>query len=230
MKSVFLCLASISMLGAHEIEWTSYKKDTLIHQFESGDWCSLKKAENMMDLIYQVKPELCVEVGVFTGSSIYPTAKALRYLGKGIVYAIDPWSKEECLQGYASDDPNYIWWNSIDLEHIYQRFLSLLAKYQLNAFCSPMRMTSLQAVNRFQDDSIDILHIDGNHTTDIALSDAQIWFPKVKEGGYIWFDDVNWQSTQKAVQFLRENCEVDETYSVENQCLLFKKNKKRDLS
>lgn len=83
-------------------------------------------------------------------------------------------------------------------------------------------MTSEQAVLQFPDESINILHIDGNHTEQIALADAKMFLPKVKKGGYIWFDDVNWSSTNKAVQFLTENCTLDETRST-SMYFLFKK-------
>jgi predicted O-methyltransferase YrrM len=218
-----LLFFAVSFLTAKEHSWSRFKQETLSHQFETGDWCSLEKAEKMMDLIYEVQPTTCVEIGVFSGSSIYPTAKALKYLKKGTVYAIDPWSREECLKGYDSNDPNYIWWNSIDLENIFHRFLSMLRKHRLESYCTPMRTTSEEALSHFADGSIDILHIDGNHTSDIALSDAEMWFPKVKSGGYIWFDDVNWTTTAKAVSYLKDHCEINTTYSIGNECLLFRK-------
>jgi len=99
----------------------------------------------------------------------------------------------------------------------------LLKKHRLEAFCQPMKMTSEQALSFFPDESIDVLHIDGNHTSEVALSDAEMWFPKVKSGGYIWFDDVNWGSTAKAVNYLDDLCVVDEARSVGQECLLFRK-------
>jgi len=71
---------------------------------------------------------------------------------------------------------------------------------------------------------IDILHIDGNHFEDIALGDAEIWLPKVKKGGYIWFDDANWPETRRAVQFMKENCDLDMERSIGDDCYLFQKN------
>jgi predicted O-methyltransferase YrrM len=214
---------SLSFLTAGEPSWSSFKQETLSHLLETGDWCSAEKAEKMMDLIYETHPRICVEIGVFTGSSIYPTAKALKYLNQGTVYAIDPWSQEECVQGYAPGDPNYLWWSSIDLESIYLRFQSLLSQHELEPFCTTLRMTSQAALSHFADGSIDILHIDGNHTADVALSDAGNWLPKVKEGGYIWFDDANWPTTAKAVAYLQDRCEINLAYSVGNACLLFRK-------
>ena len=203
-----------------DASWISYKRNVLQYQSQIEGWCNQGKATRMMDLIYEVKPELCVEVGVFGGSSIYPTASALKFLGQGVVCAIDPWMHSNCLEGYDVNDPNYQWWSKLNLESIYQGFLTVLSRFQLQPYCHVMRMTGLQALDEFADGSIDILHIDGNHTKDSALSDAEMYLPKVKKGGYIWFDDVNWASTANACQFLEENCVKDENRST-NEYYLF---------
>jgi hypothetical protein len=171
-----------------------------------------------------VQPDVCVEIGVFGGASIYPTAKALRYLKHGIVYAIDPWAKGDCQVGYDPEDLNYIWWSSLDLEKIYQGFLQLLTRHRLQPFCKPLRMTSKEALAHFSDNSVDILHIDGNHTEEVALFDATMWLPKVKSGGYIWFDDANWSTTARAVEYLLEHCERMKGVKAEGtECWLFRK-------
>ena len=46
-----------------------------------------------------------------------------------------------------------------------------------------MRITGLQALDLFADESIDILHVDGNHTENVALNDAKQYLPKVKKEG-----------------------------------------------
>lgn len=204
-------------------DWKQYKNQVLFYQDNIPGWCCQEKAECMMDLIYEVKPEICIEIGVFGGSSIYPTASALKFLNQGIVYAIDPWNTADCLEGYVSDDPDYLWWSSVNLENVYLDFINMLDRWELRPYCMVMRTTGLKALNQFADESIDILHIDGNHTEDAALSDAQIYLPKVKKGGYIWFDDVNWPTTHKALEFLKLYCTKDEIRST-NEYFLLKKN------
>jgi hypothetical protein len=86
-----------------------------------------------------------------------------------------------------------------------------------------MRMTSKESVIFFPDNSIDILHIDGNHSEDPALFDAKNWLPKVRPGGYIWFDDANWPTTKKAVDYLLETCELDPSSKREDAYLLLRK-------
>ena len=224
-KWFFLFLASSTFLSSAIGNWDVFKQYVLRHQKVIPGWCVPEKAEKLMDLIYETHPQVCVEIGVYGGSSVYPMASALAFLKKGIIHAIDPWQEEECLVGYTPDNPNYDWWkNHSHLEAIYQQFLMTLTKHKLKPYCHVMRMTSEQALSDFKDESIDILHIDGNHTENVAYSDAEMWLPKVKKGGYIWFDDVNWSTTKKAVQFMMENCTLDLERSVGNECYLFQKN------
>jgi hypothetical protein len=219
-RIMIMTCASIGLF-ADTNNWQNYQKEVLSVQATLPGWCVKEKATKMMDLIYEVKPEVCVEVGVFGGSSLFPTACALQYLGHGQVYAIDPWANLECLEGYSDQDPNYLWWNMINLEQIYQDFRTVLYRFRLDPYCVVMRTTGEKALESFADGSIDILHIDGNHTEEVALKDAQMYLPKMKAGGYIWFDDINWSSTKKAWEYLSLHCIKDEERSTD-EYFLFK--------
>ena len=222
---LFFCLSFSTLLMGVNMSWDTYKKYVLHHQKSVPGWCCPEKAEKLMELIRETNPKVCVEVGVFGGSSVYPMASALSFQKSGgIIHAIDPWSNAECLKGYTPGDPNYEWWGKVNLEAIYQQFLIILNRHKVSAACNVMRMTSEAALTHFADESIDILHIDGNHFTDIAVSDAVMWLPKVKKGGYIWFDDANWPETREAVQFVKEHCFLDMERSIGHDCYLFHKN------
>ncbi|MBN1915085.1 MAG: class I SAM-dependent methyltransferase [Parachlamydiales bacterium] len=186
-------------------------------------WCSCEKATKMMDLIiheYKNKEPVCVEIGVFGGASILPTAMALKFNGKGIVHAIDPWETLDCLQNYVQGDVNYEWWKQVDLRAIYQSYRNMLKKYDIESYCHTIKSTSRAVANSF--DRIDILHIDGNHSELASLEDVVTFLPKVQSGGYIWMDDCGWPTTRKAVEYLsRFSQKID---SVDNgNCLLFRK-------
>lgn len=211
----------LTVLSAEKFE--HFKKEVFSHQKEIHGWCTSEKAEKMMDLIYQVRPKVCVEIGVFGGSSIYPTASALKYINQGLVYAIDPWKVDDCLIGYQPDDANYMWWSMINYEEIYQHFQNMLKRFKLTDFCTTLRMTSNEALSIFADESIDILHIDGNHSEDAAYLDILMYLPKVKKGGYIWFDDVNWNTTNKAINYLERFADIVQEFSLINTCHLYKK-------
>lgn len=224
MNKIFILFLTLGFISASsaEMDWLLYQNQVLSHQTNLEGWCTPEKARRMMNLIYEVKPDVCVEIGVFGGASIYPTASALKFLNKGQVYAIDPWVNSYCLDGYTENNPNYEWWNSVDFKYIYSQFVKMLDRFALNSYCTIMRMTGWIALDHFADESIDILHIDGNHTENIALSDAQLYLPKVKKGGYIWLDDANWPTTHLAREFLFSNCIKDESRST-SEYFLFRK-------
>ena len=221
MLSCFLFCAAA--LNAGTQSWQSFTHETIQYQQTIPGWCSPEKAQKMMDLIYDTYPSICVEIGVFGGSSVYPTARALNYLKNGMLYAIDPWKAVDCRVGYAPDDPNAIWWSQVNLDKIFKDFRKMIQQNHLSKRCTIMRTTSQAALTYFMDDSIDILHIDGNHSEVASLADVEMFFPKVKSGGYIWFDDVDWSTTHKAVLYLYERCTVDPIRSIEGRCVLFKK-------
>ena len=52
-----------------------------------------------------------------------------------------------------------------------------------------LRETSMAAVSRFKDCSIDFLHIDGDHCFDTVVLDLVCWIPKVRKGGLISIHD-----------------------------------------
>lgn len=223
----FLSFLQTNNLQANNLRtnnWKSFKKQTLDYQKNIPGWCCEEKAIKMMDLIYETNPKVCVEIGVFGGSSIHPTAQALRYQQNGMIYAIDPWQNIECTDGYTPGDPNYQWWNKIDLEKIYKDFITMIHKQGLSDYCCPLRMTSETAAQIFPEESIDILHIDGNHSEEKAFKDAELWLPKVRKNGYIWFDDCNWNTTKKAQDYVKQFAIIIEDKSLtDKSCLLFQK-------
>ena len=232
-RFIFTSLLLLTLsLSAKEKSWEKYKQITHVIQKKVPGWCCEEKVEKQMQLIYDIKPDIVVEVGVFGGSSVYPMARALKFNGKGKIYAIDPWANEECIIGYEKDDPNYKWWNEVNLDKVYRDFKLLIKKNRLDDFCVPMKMTGEEAMKTFEDESIDILHIDGTHTEEGAYLDAVLYLPKVKRGGYIWFDDVNWTTkrdgqiiytTRKAQNYLLQYCVFDQDRSVKDECYLFQK-------
>ncbi len=65
-----------------------------------------------------------------------------------------------------------------------------------------MRTTSLAAVDKFADASLDFAHIDGDHSFDAAIQDIVAWVPKVRIGGLILVHDyfaTRWQGVTLAV-------------------------------
>lgn len=164
-------------------------------------WCSEEKAGILCDLILLTKPKNVVEIGVWGGKSLVPMGFAIRALGSGQVYGIDPWSAEASAKGM--DGVNLDWWSHVNHEAIYQGLVNKIAEFGLKNQITLVRNTS-DGAKPIQD--IGLLHIDGNHSEEASFFDVLKWAPLVKRGGVIVFDDVNWSTTGRAVAWLDENC------------------------
>ncbi len=164
-------------------------------------WCTKKKASVLIDLVLMAQPETIVEIGVFGGKSLIPMAYALKENGRGKIYGIDPWEKEYSVVGW--DDANKEWWENVDHEAILFGLQEKIEDFKLQNQIQLIRTTSELAQPI---PNIDILHIDGNHSEETSVFDVTKWVPLVKRGGFIIFDDEDWNSTKKAQSLMEEYC------------------------
>ena len=158
-------------------------------------WCSEEKAKKMIEYLPS-DAQLCVELGVWGGKSLLPIAISC----KGSVIGIDAWSPDASLEG-SNDHANDEWWKNLDYNHFYNYTQNLLNKYN----CSNTklwRMKSVEAFLKFENNTIDFLHQDSNHSEEISCAEVELYYLKVKPGGIWVFDDANWPTTQKAQELL----------------------------
>jgi cephalosporin hydroxylase len=151
----------------------------------------------MAQLILDTKPEVIVEIGVYAGRSLLPMALALKHNGKGKIYGIDPWDVEVVKESASSGE---------DWEPTQEHLDGVRAQLERTILDMglPVVLLHVRSEQVFVPMVIDILHIDGGHSEGQALGDVEGHVPNVREGGYIWFDDCNWPSTQKALHRLEE--------------------------
>ena len=62
----------------------------------------------------------------------------------------------------------------------------------VNHIINPLRMTSVEASKLYDDNSLDFVFIDASHEYEFVKEDIKHWFPKVREGGIIAGDDMEW--------------------------------------
>lgn len=164
-------------------------------------WCTKNKASLLIDLIFMLKPETIVEIGVWGGKSLVPMAYALKIMNNGMVYGIDPWDNEASIQEMEGD--NFEWWSNVNHEMIFQGLKSKISEFDLDDRIELIRATSERAPSIT---NIDILHIDGNHGENASTLDVMKWVPLVRKGGVIIFDDMTWGTNANAVKWLNNNC------------------------
>lgn len=222
MKKILLFCCCLTSLNADlRIDTLKNNVSTILPSIEG--WCSKAKANSFIDLVLEEKPDLCVEIGVFGGSSLFPVASALKHLGKGTILGIDPWNKVECIKYFdpIEDAEHLKWWGELNIDVIYQSFNQVLEKYNLKDVVKIIRATSEVAAN-LVNSSIDILYIDGNHSEACSTQDVQLYLPKVRSGGYIWMNDTLSNEKQEAIDLLLKACDVIRLIDSGN-CILFKK-------
>lgn len=228
MEKKFFCFALLftsltCVLFGGNSSWESYKQETFDELPMITGWCDKEKAEKIMDLIFESKPKVCVEIGPFAGSTTYPIARTLQFLQQGMVFTIDAWDNRACIEGLEPNDSNIPSWNALDLSAIREQFFTLIFKKKLISVCFPICMRSDVASDLFEDESIDLLYIDGNFSRQGSLLDVLSYLPKVKTGGYIWLNDAELPAKNKALGYLMKNCTWIREKSVEKRCLLFNK-------
>jgi len=170
-------------------------------------WCSKEKGGVLFDLVIKKRPDIIVEIGVFGGKSVVPMAVGLKANGKGMLYGIDPWEAEESVIGLQAET-NKQWWGKLNHEEILNGLLQKIIQFKLEDQITLIRSTSENAPVI---ENIDILHIDGNHSEEASYFDVITWLPRVKQGGWIIFDDMTWNenghyTTARAVQWLNTHC------------------------
>jgi hypothetical protein len=128
------------------------------------------------DLVAAVRPEVLVELGTWSGLSFFCFCQSLEeHAIDGICYAVDTWEGDKHTGLYEDD--------------VYQQVAKHWREYYANT-AYLMRMTFNQAAEHFNDNSIDLLHIDGLHTYEAVSQDFATWYPKVKPGGVIIMHDI----------------------------------------
>lgn len=140
-----------------------------------------------MAAVLTIRPELCVQIGVFGGSSLLPVALALNYLGAGQILGIDPWDPEESAKGQTG--ANLKWWSELNHSVIEKGFRDAILAEGVSNQIVVLKQTSDAAT---PPPRIDFLNVDGNHG-DQAFRDIKRYGSKVRIGGMMYVDDITWE-------------------------------------
>jgi predicted O-methyltransferase YrrM len=128
------------------------------------------------ELISQIKPKKIVELGVHYGDSYFTFCQACEELDLDTqLFGIDHWQGDEQAGLYGEEVFETV--NSYS-EEFYSEKSTLL------------RMDFEEALQRFEDQSIDLLHIDGSHQYEAVKKDFETWLPKLQKGGLILMHDI----------------------------------------
>jgi len=141
-----------------------------------------------------VRPRVLVELGTHNGVSYAAFCEAVaRCQLNTRCFAVDTWKGDAHASFYD--------------ERVYEDFKAFHdARYA--AFSTLLRATFDEALERIEDGSVDLLHLDGLHTYDAVQHDFVSWLPKLSSHGVALLHDINVHNGDFAVwrlwQELRE--------------------------
>ena len=139
------------------------------------------------DMVRFLRPTLLVELGSWSGDSFFTFCQSVADNSLNTrCYAVDHWKGDH----QAGKPPG------AQFARV-QAYCS--ATY--SAFAYLIRTDFVSASGEFNDQSIDLLHIDGTHTYEGVSSDFKTWFPKVRPGGVILFHDICVRSSEDHPDF-----------------------------
>lgn len=109
-----------------------------------------------------------VEIGVFKGEF----SKHILNNWGGTLYMVDPWRE---LDDYIDSS------NHKNHGSAYSETMESIKGFEDRAIM--IRALSSQAVDLFEDESLDFIYIDGNHSYNSVKEDMELWYPKLKKDG-----------------------------------------------
>ena len=128
-------------------------------------------------LVASLKPKTLVELGTHGGGSYFSFCQSVvdNKLDTK-TYAIDTWTGEKQAGFYS--------------ESLFKKVMDFNIEHFDN-FSTLMKMTFDEALNEFDDNSVDLLHIDGFHSYEAVSNDYRSWYPKLSKEAIVLFHDTH---------------------------------------
>lgn len=164
-------------------------------------WCTPEKGEHLAQIILREKPNVIVEIGVFGGRSAIAMGMACQENGIGTVIGIDPWSSVAALEGGTSPE-NDEWWAKVNYDVIHRDAVAARFSLGVEDVVEFRKAHDAEQLGEFLDQSIDMLHLDSNHSELVSVRSVRDWTPKLRPGGILVMDDTHWASQARAVELL----------------------------
>ena len=174
--SIFIILFIIIKINNLEENLTNFEGTTFRL---SSNW------NTYVPLHYKNKPIKYLEIGAFHGANVISVADSYGLHNDSKLYCIDPWINYDEYPEYKENNKQ---------ENNYKTFMNNINNNNIKDKTVVLRGFSNVEIPKLEDNSFDIIFIDGNHEPEYVLEDAVLSFPKLKVGGYMIFDDYEWDN------------------------------------
>jgi FMN phosphatase YigB (HAD superfamily) len=143
------------------------------------------------DLVRWMKPTRIVELGTHWGCSFFALAQSVMDARLGTdCHAIDTWEGDPD-SGFYGPEP-------------FESFSRILQRWFDTVRVTVHRSTFDDALPSFNDESIDLLHIDGYHAYEAVKHDYDTWLPRLAPNGIVLLHDVNPSSGFESAAYWEE--------------------------
>lgn len=133
---------------------------------------AIKYRRDLYKLLSNVAEAVCCEIGVAEG---YFSADMLSW-GIRHLYMVDMWECSPTMRGDASSPQE---WHDRNYTSAMDRVARYAEKFTV------LRGPSSRMAQHVPDGSLDLIHIDGDHSFQGVLADLVEWYPKIKSGGIV---------------------------------------------
>jgi hypothetical protein len=153
-------------------------------------------------IISYLKPRRFVELGTHTGNSYFSFCQSVKdHDIPTICNAVDTWMGDKHAGFYGNE--------------VFER-VNYYNKNNFSDFSSLKRKSFDDALNDYEDGSIDLLHIDGHHSYEAVHHDFNSWLRKLAPGAVVLFHDIAyrdkgfgvWQLWDELKKIYTRHCEL----------------------
>lgn len=153
--------------------------------YESYEGIIYNTADNWFSVLavgpFKSRPIQYLEIGTLHGANLFSVLKSYASHPESVAHCIDPWCDYKEYPEYSGmQDSNY------------KTFMDNVESSGFKDKITIHRGYSHEKVPTFEDETFDIIYIDGNHEPEYVLEDAVLAFRKLKVGGFLIFDDYGW--------------------------------------
>lgn len=143
------------------------------------------------DLIGLIAPTMIVELGTYWGTSLFSFCQAVKDKRLATkIFAVDTWEGD--IHAGSYDDS------------VYHTVRQRAEKYYSMLDLQLLKMRFDEALGKFQDNTIDLIHIDGCHEYEAVRDDFESWLPKLSPHGIMLFHDVGDYTGYGSAKFWKE--------------------------
>lgn len=141
------------------------------------------------------KKVIGIEIGVLKGDNVCLLLQECPNIHK--LYAIDPYITHKDYDTHRSqEDMDNFKKTAIDNFKDFGDRVELIEK------------TSIEAATQFEQESIDFVLIDGDHSIEGIKSDLKLYYPLLKKGGYVFIHDCNMPTVRQGIKEFKDENKV----------------------